>query len=109
MADEKHTCAKCNETAAAKNVAALKVCVRCKTARYCDRDCQKADWKTHKKECSKLANQTSKPGTENFAPRLKGLEKHVPNPFTRLDQGKYLHDRPQKDVYKLLIDSFRMR
>jgi len=33
----------------------------------------------------------------------------VPNPFTRLDQGKYLYDRPQTDVYKLLIDSFRIR
>jgi splicing suppressor protein 51 len=43
------------------------------------------------------------------APRLRNIEKHIPNPFTKLDQGKYLHDRPEKDVYKRLIDSFRMR
>jgi splicing suppressor protein 51 len=33
----------------------------------------------------------------------------VPNPFTRLDEGTYLHRRPDKDVYRLLIDTFRMR
>lgn len=43
------------------------------------------------------------------APRLKNIEKHVPNPFTRLDQSAYLHDRPEADVFKLLIDSFRLR
>lgn len=43
------------------------------------------------------------------AARLKDLEQHIPNPFTKLDQGTYLHDRPDKDVYKLLIDSFRIR
>ncbi|KAH8726913.1 hypothetical protein GQ44DRAFT_738659 [Phaeosphaeriaceae sp. PMI808] len=113
MADNEPTCAKCNETAAAKNVANLQVCARCKTTRYCGRDCQTADWKTHKKECSKIAAKAFKTNTMHgstySAPRLKDLEEHVPNPFTRLDQGKYLHDRPQTDVYKLLIDSFRMR
>jgi splicing suppressor protein 51 len=43
------------------------------------------------------------------APRLRNIEKHIPNSFTKLDQGKYLQDRPEKDVYKLLIDSFRIR
>jgi mitochondrial splicing suppressor protein 51 len=42
-------------------------------------------------------------------PRLKGLEKHVPDPFTKLDQGKYLYTRSETDVFKLLIDSFRIR
>lgn len=40
---------------------------------------------------------------------MKSVEQHVPDPFTRLDDGKYLHDRPEKDVYRLLIDAFRMR
>jgi hypothetical protein len=40
---------------------------------------------------------------------MKNLVKHVANPFTRLDQGVYLHDRPEADVFKLLIDSFRIR
>jgi hypothetical protein len=32
--------------------AACSTCGKCRNARYCSRDCQKADWKTkHKKEC----------------------------------------------------------
>ena len=29
----------------------IKVCTRCKNANYCSKGCQKAHWKTHKKEC----------------------------------------------------------
>lgn len=100
------------QTAAAKN-ANLRACTGCKTTQYCERDCQKANWKTHKKECSKNAAEASKANTGHgntySTLRLKDLEKHVPDPFTKLDQGNYLHDRPQTDVYELLIDSFRMR
>ncbi|KAG7008952.1 hypothetical protein G7Y79_00004g015360 [Physcia stellaris] len=42
-------------------------------------------------------------------PRVKNLEQHIAKPFTRLDKNTWLHDRPEKDVYKLLIDAFRMR
>jgi splicing suppressor protein 51 len=45
----------------------------------------------------------------HLATQLYSIEKHVPNPFTRLDQGTYLHERPERDVYQLLIDSFRWR
>jgi splicing suppressor protein 51 len=30
-------------------------------------------------------------------------------PFTRLDRGTYLHDRPRPDVFRLLIDCYRLR
>lgn len=30
-------------------------------------------------------------------------------PFTHLGAGTYLHGRPEQDVYKLLVDCFRMR
>ena len=29
----------------------LKACSKCEMAHYCNKDCQKADWKTHKKAC----------------------------------------------------------
>ncbi|KAF2638400.1 hypothetical protein P280DRAFT_405308 [Massarina eburnea CBS 473.64] len=41
-------------------------------------------------------------------PRATNVETQIPNPFTRLDNDTYLHDRPQGDVFKLLIDSFRI-
>ena len=120
MTDAPHKCAKCNKTADEAGLATLNRCAKCKTTAYCCLDCQKADWKTHKKICAQQANQQANSAeafveantmhSSNYsAPRLKDLEQHVPNPFTRLDQGKFLHDRPKKDVYKLLIDSFRMR
>jgi splicing suppressor protein 51 len=59
----------------------------------------------HKKVCSANAEHNN----TYSAARLKDLDKHIRNPSTRLDQGKHLHDRPEKDVYKLLIDSFRTR
>jgi hypothetical protein len=31
--------------------AASKVCSRCKTAAYCSPECQKSQWKSHKREC----------------------------------------------------------
>lgn len=67
-------------------------------------NCQKAAWKTHKKDCSASAQPD---GKAKQSP-MKGLEKHVTTPFTNLDQGVYLHNRPETDVFKLLIDSFRM-
>ncbi|PVH95180.1 hypothetical protein DM02DRAFT_618079 [Periconia macrospinosa] len=105
-------CAGCKKTPSEAGVASLKTCAKCKSVWYCDRECQKADWKVHKKICSNsAAGQTAHKIDEGHmnAPPGKVLEKHVPNPFTRLDNGTYLHDRPEKDVYKLLIDCYRMR
>lgn len=116
MAD---ACAHCSKTAADCNVATLNQCAKCKTTRYCSRDCQKADWKVHKKMCANQANtnatgdayvEANTTHSSNYSsPHLRDLEKHEPKPFTRLQEGNFLHDRPEKDVYKLLIDSFRMR
>ncbi|TVY80739.1 hypothetical protein LSUE1_G002550 [Lachnellula suecica] len=33
----------------------LKPCIKCHSSFYCDRDCQKADFKQHKKVCAKQA------------------------------------------------------
>ncbi|KAF8991943.1 hypothetical protein BDQ17DRAFT_1188267, partial [Cyathus striatus] len=29
----------------------LKICTGCRKVRYCSEECQKTDWKRHKKEC----------------------------------------------------------
>ncbi|KAF8930517.1 hypothetical protein BGZ47_000501 [Haplosporangium gracile] len=38
-----------------------------------------------------------------------GLIKHIDKPYHHLNNRTWLHDRPEEDVYKLLIDCFRMR
>ncbi|KAI0436916.1 putative MYND domain protein [Xylaria telfairii] len=92
----------------------LKRCAKCSTTLYCSRNCQKADWKTHKKICGKQAHERQGAGSESSAAATalsppKGLEKPITKPFTRLDNNSYLHDRPEEDVYRVLIDAYRLR
>lgn len=125
MATPTQKCAQCSKAAANLNGGSFSRCAKCRETLYCNRDCQKTHWKTHKKVCASQANANISSSTSAeartyveanaihsstySAPRLHDLDVHVPNPFTRLDQGTYLHGRSETDVYKLLIDSFRMR
>ncbi|KAK3361882.1 putative MYND domain protein [Lasiosphaeria ovina] len=84
----------------------LKYCAKCSTTPYCSRDCQKDDWKTHKKICGK---QDPPPRRSSAPPTSSALDAAVSDPFTRLDNGTWLYDRPEKDVFHLLIDAYRMR
>lgn len=54
------SCSNCGKVDAANK---LQKCSRCTTVYYCDRECQVADWKSHKVDCkrwseNKLANKT---------------------------------------------------
>lgn len=90
-------CWKCSAVPEAGST--FKVCARCRKASYCSRDCQKADWKEHKKnDCADIAR-----------PKASPLSFNVEKPFHKLHDKTWLHDRPQEDVYKLLIDAFRLR
>ena len=64
-------------------------CAQCKTKYYCSRDCQKADWKTHRLVCG--SNPGSKPGAKpgsnpgsivgpNPGPNLKSILESVLEP-----------------------------
>ena len=104
-------CANCGKTESEAGID-LKQCARCKIARYCSRDCQKADWKEHKRGCGSNAGSstnTSPPTPTTAEQPLKGLSVTVGKPFHKLQAQKYLHDRPKQDVYKLLIDCYRLR
>lgn len=95
-------CANCDKTEH------LKKCAKCQSEHYCSRDCQKAHWKNHKKvwgggPTADFASHSAIPATP------KGLTMIIDKPFHKLDAGTWLHDRPENDVYKLLIDTCRLR
>ncbi|POR38376.1 Uncharacterized protein TPAR_01418 [Tolypocladium paradoxum] len=108
------SCKNCNKGAPEVT---LKRCAKCSTTSYsyCSRDCQKADWKSHKKVCGKpsgSAEPSARGGPSSASSSLsppKGLDRGVAKPFTRLDNGTWLHDRSETDVYRLLIDAYRLR
>lgn len=56
--------------------------------------------------CGSNANNANQ---QTQAPQSSALKEPVPDPFTRLKEGNYLHGRPEQDVFKLLIDCYRMR
>ena len=50
----KKECIVCKKTDAEADGGKLKSCSRCKRVRYCSRECQVKDWKTHKKFCKEV-------------------------------------------------------
>lgn len=84
---------------------------KCQSVYYCNRNCQKAHWKTHNKVCASPGASTtlftSTSSTPN--PTAKSLDTVIPNPFTLLSTRTWLHDRSKRDTYKLLIDTYRLR
>jgi hypothetical protein len=48
-----HSCANCSKVETA--IAQYKRCPQCMKTFYCSKDCQKADWKAHKKACPQIA------------------------------------------------------
>lgn len=79
----------------------LKRCAKCQTARYCSRDCQNLDWKTHKRTCGQPE------GDANASQHNPGF--HALNKLLGVSDDKYLHNLPEKDVFAQLIDCFRLR
>jgi mitochondrial splicing suppressor protein 51 len=127
------TCSHCSKTAEELGHE-LKRCAKCKNARYCSHECQKAEWKTHKKVCGKNvdlngkntaintqsdsevrtprstnSNTPSNSSSRSASPSTKNLKGGNENGFHRLETRTWLHDRPETDVYKLLIDTYRLR
>ncbi|KAJ4351342.1 uncharacterized protein N0V89_006682 [Didymosphaeria variabile] len=59
----------------------LKQCIKCHSVSYCNRECQKAHFKTHKKECASLAQEYVKTHEPKMAsrapPRESGKNKGI--------------------------------
>ncbi|KAF1949232.1 hypothetical protein CC80DRAFT_279229 [Byssothecium circinans] len=63
-------CAQCQASPSS-----LKQCNKCKSISYCSKECQKAHYKMHKKECAKLAQayvETHEPKMASRAPPKVG-------------------------------------
>ncbi|KAI8675360.1 hypothetical protein NCS57_00437100 [Fusarium keratoplasticum] len=106
----------------------LLTCRSCFSAQYCSKECQRSDWPKHRGPCRSInpvppipnASQSSWAswlqgllgeeinGAYGPSPP-KGLDSAISEPFTRLQNGTFLHDRSERDVYRILIDSFRFR
>ncbi len=56
LASMRHLCRACSKEPAEGEK--LMACSRCKSAHYCSKECQKADWKTHKQICITSAAAT---------------------------------------------------
>ena len=83
------------------NAEQAKNCDECQIA-YCSTDCLKADKMKHQKHCR---YRTEAGGNGD---NIKGLVAPTNLPFTRLDRGMYLHHRPRRDVFRLLLDCYRL-
>lgn len=94
-------CAKCNNTEGE-----LKKCTKCKSVLYCNRKCQRAHWKEHKKQCSRLAGERVPPSAQSGS---GSSSSSAANPFARLSKNTFLHDRPEEETFRILVDVLRMR
>ncbi|KAJ5767030.1 uncharacterized protein N7511_004646 [Penicillium nucicola] len=124
------TCAKCKQSES--DTLILKKCGGCNSIWYCSKTCQKQDWDSHKDDCkattrsqaiNKAAESTavsSETRTKEQKAAMNCITAHLKDKFAVLDVeiffpfhalrcSSWLDSRSKKDVFKLLIDSYRLR
>jgi hypothetical protein len=81
----------------------LLACGKCKCTYYCSRDCQKADWKDHKKTCNLDTGKTKEP-EQNII--MFFIREHYIEIMTKIKQTCDNHGIDKKDVF-LQIDFYK--
>ena len=74
--EDVYKCLVCSKKSSECPEKKLLCCGKCKVARYCSSDCQKADWKKHKKLCAETA-RFDKPMHSAHQSYLKQLNEHL--------------------------------
>ncbi|CAM6085172.1 unnamed protein product [Calypogeia fissa] len=91
----------------------LKNCAKCPNTLYCSRECQKADWKQHKRVCASKQASNKEAPTASPSPDFTAVDNillGVPPEFRNIpgaDSG--LLALSEKECFTRLIDSFCMR
>ncbi|KAK9235423.1 zinc finger, MYND-type [Lipomyces kononenkoae] len=98
-------CLNCRKSAISLNQP-LKRCGNCRVAMYCSQDCQKANWKSHKRQC---ASSTQKQAKQGPSQGQKGEFNATLSGLMQAADGKYLHGLSEDDAYSAIIDSYRLR
>jgi len=104
------TCTTCKSSSSKEEGGELKCCGGCKTTFYCSRDCQKADWKMHKKTCTRASKKPSSPNSSNPTIPFQTHTINDPASFLAdLNNIDNLSNLPPTELYGRLIDSYRLR
>lgn len=105
------SCGRCGKTKS-EAVLPFTACGRCAQA-YCSRKCKKNDRKKHQSSCSaKHADTTSSeptPRSQQKAAPGPTLQVQIRRPYHKLIEGAWLRERSESDVFRLLLDTYRLR
>ena len=91
------SCAKCGAGAAPS------ACAACKMVRYCDKNCQRAHWATHKAACAPRAPAAAKSTPPFFSPIEPIDERRAENP------ADWARGLKPPELYEWLANCYEMR
>ncbi|KAI5697576.1 hypothetical protein M8J76_010038 [Diaphorina citri] len=93
FADDTTPCVTCGEENATKK------CAKCKTTRYCDRECQRLHWFIHKKECAR-SGPSAQPDDGKLGNAVNGTAGEE-KPVTKEDKREEKEDGVKPELKKI--------